>query len=421
MRIRQVVQSWGNKQHFFYGYIIIAAAFIILVVTWGTNYTYGVFFKPMIAEFGWTRAATSGAFSLSMVFHGFMGIILGFLNDKFGPRFVVAMGGLFAGVGFLLLSQVNALWHLYLLYAVMIGTGASVVVPLNSTVVRWFVSRRTFMTGIVAAGIGIGAVIGPPLANSLISTYGWRVSYMILGSIVFVVVIAASQFLKRDPSQIGQVAFGQNSTESIGQNPGIEGFTLRKAIHIRQFWMIFSLFLCFGFCLFAVMIHIVPYATDVGISAASAANVLAAIGAVSILSKVAMGFTGDLIGNKMVLIISFILMVLSLVWFSFTRDLWSFYLFAVIFGIAYGSHISQASPFTASMFGLIAHGSIYGTLSMGMWAGLALGPFVAGYIFDMTGSYRLAFFICIAVGIVGLILTVLVKSISNKMTNETAN
>jgi MFS family permease len=275
------------------------------------------------------------------------------------------------------------------------------------------------MTGIVSAGIGIGAVIGPPLANSLISAYGWRVSYLILGSIVLIVVVSAAQFLKRDPSQIGKVAYGQNSAEASVQNPGAEGFTFREVFHRRQFWMIFCLFLCFGFCLFTVMVHLVPYATDVGISATSAANVLAAIGAVSIISKVAMGYMGDIIGNKTVLIISFILIILSLVWFLFTRDMWSFYLFAVIFGIAYGSHISQTSPFTALLFGLIAHGSIFGMLSMGMWAGLALGPFVAGYIFDVTGSYQLAFFVCIAVGILGLILTMLVKPISNEMDSAT--
>ena len=159
------------KPSFFYGYVVVAVAFIIMTATIGTYYSFGIFFKPMSADFGWNRALTSGAFSLSWLVTGFLTIAIGWLNDRFGPRPVMTLCGLLAGIGFLLMSQVNTIWQLYAFYGVLIGAGLSVFVPLLSTVARWFVKRRTLMSGIVVCGIGVGSLAIPPLANWLIQTY----------------------------------------------------------------------------------------------------------------------------------------------------------------------------------------------------------------------------------------------------------
>ena len=153
-----------KKPSFYYGYIIVALAFLIHVILGGTMYTFGVFFKPLASEFGWTRAATSGAFSLFMVLHGFFYIVTGRLNDTFGPRIVVSGCGLFMWLGYLLMSQTSTIWQLYLFYGVIIAVGmGSGYVPLISTLIRWFVNnkKRGLMIGIAVAGIGVGTMIMP--------------------------------------------------------------------------------------------------------------------------------------------------------------------------------------------------------------------------------------------------------------------
>jgi len=151
----------------FYGYIIVAAAFVMLTVMGGTYYSFGVFFTPLLTEFGWTRAMTSGAFSLSILLEGVLGIVMGKATDRWGPRMVITLCGFLLGLGYLLMPQISALWHFYLLYGVIIGIGlGGLWVPPVSIVIRWFAKRRNTMTGIAIAGTGVGGLITPPLASS---------------------------------------------------------------------------------------------------------------------------------------------------------------------------------------------------------------------------------------------------------------
>ena len=145
MAIQKAQQSPRTEPGFFYGYIVVVAALSIMVAIWGTYYSFGVFFKPMLTEFGWSSAMTSGALSLSMIFYGLLGIVMGGLTDRFGPRIVMTFCGFLMGLGYLLMSQISAAWQLYLFYVVILGTGLSgAFVPLTSTVGRWFVKNRGF-------------------------------------------------------------------------------------------------------------------------------------------------------------------------------------------------------------------------------------------------------------------------------------
>ena len=180
------------------------AAFFIMVAMFGTYYGFGVFFKPVLTDFGWTRAMTSGAFSLSMIMYGLLGIVMGGLTDRFGPRLVMTLCGFLLGLGYLLMSQISSVWQLYIYYGVIIGIGISGgYVPQVSTVARWFVKRRGLAVSITLAGFCLGGIIWPPSAQWLITIYGWRQCFTILGILSLLVIIPLSQFAKHSPQEIG--------------------------------------------------------------------------------------------------------------------------------------------------------------------------------------------------------------------------
>jgi len=415
MASQKVRQLPGAEPGFFYGYIVVAATLCIMVAAWGTYFSFGVFLKPVLTEFGWTRATCSGALSLATIMHGLLGIIMGRLTDRLGPRIVMTFCGFFLGLGYLLMSQIGTVWQLYLCYGIVVGVGmGGAIVPLLSTVARWFVKRRSMMTGIVLTGTGIGTLIGPPLANWLISTYGWRTSYIIQGSIVLVVVVLAAQFLRRDPTRMGQVPYGEKEGGEQGLKSGAEGFSLKEAVYTRQFWLFIAMSFSFTFCTFTVMVHIPPHATDLGISTASAANILATVGGLTIVGRVVLGGVADRIGNRQVFIFAFSLMAATLFCLVPATEIWMLYLFAIAYGFTSAGPGTTSSPLVAGLFGLSSHGLILGVTGLGNTIGGALGPFLAGYIFDVTGSYQVAFLICAAISIVGLVSTVGLRPITGK-------
>ncbi len=400
-----------RQPKFFYGYVVVASSFLILLLSYGILYTFGVFFKPVLTEFGWTRAMIAGAFSLSCLFNGIGSVVLGKLTDRFGPRMVVVACGFFSGLGSLLVSQVSTIWQLYLFYGVMIGTGLGVIAPLLSTVAKWFVKRRGLMTGIAVSGIGAGTLIIPPIANWLISNYSWRTSYTIVGIAVLVLIVLAAQFLRRDPSQMGLSPYGGNEVKRDSLNLGAGGFSLREAIHTRQFWLLSAICLCAGIIIQVSMVHIVIHAIGLGISGAIAAVILAIIGGASIAGRIITGSAADRIGNNLAFRIVLILMVVGYLWLQVAKELWMLYLFAVIFGFAYGGIICMMSPLTAELFGLRSLGVLLGLVNLNPAIGGAIGPVLAGRIFDITGSYHLAFIVCIAVGVIAVILAILMRPI----------
>ena len=399
-----------KKPKFFYGYIIVSASFLSTTVMWGTLYSFGVFFEPVLTEFGWTRAATSAAYSFCILLSAFVSIIMGRLTDKFGPRLVMTVCGFSLGLGYLLMSQISAIWQLYVFYGLIIGIGMSgAYVPLLSTVGRWFAKRRGMMSGIASAGGGAGAIIMPPLARWLISTYGWRVSYSVVGIIALVSIILAAQFLKRDPSQIGQLPHGGDKVTGDKIYLEAGSFSLQEAMHTRQFWLLCALFACTLLPLSAIVVHVVIHATGLGILAASAANIIAFIGIGGIIGRIILASAGDRIGNKSAMIIGFILMAAALLWLMAAKEVWMLYLFGVAFGFASNGLIALMPPMIAELFGLGSLGVLLGIVNAGGAIGEATGPVLTGGIFDITGSYQWAFLICAALSVIGIILSTLLR------------
>lgn len=401
-----MLSNKSKNPRLFYSYIIVAVAFFIMVVAYGAYYSFGVFFKPVLAEFGWSRAVTSGAYSFSFLLYGFLGMFMGRLSDKFGPRIVLTVCGFFLGLGYLLMSQISTIWQLYLFFGVVIAIGISgIFVPLTATVTRWFVKRRGLMTGIAVSGIGTGTIIVPPTVRWLISIYGWQLSYIIVGIAILVLIIPVSQFLKRDPSRMEQLAPGENEI-MLGTNLISEdnAFSFREVIHAKQFWMFCALFSCHSVGQQAMIVHVVPHATDLGFSAIAAANVLATIGGASIVGRLGTGNIRDKIGNKLSLIICLTLLSVALFGLMVAKELWMLYLLTVIFGFGYGGMVTLVAPTLAELFGLKVHGEILGAVIFAGNIGGALGPLMAGYMFDITNSYQSTFLICAVLSVISLIL-----------------
>lgn len=392
----------------------------MLMIVWGSQYSFGVFLKPVLTEFGWTRSATAGAYSLNYILFGLFGIFSGRLSDRFGPRLVVTVSGVLIAGSYLLMSQISEIWQIYLIYGLMLSLGmAGTFVPIMSTVARWFIHTRGLASGIVSAGIGVGIVVMPPLANYLINTYRWRISYIVIGLIALTIPLILAQFLKREPDRAGQASETADSVDDEKPSLSTQGVPFRQALRMPQFWMISALFLVFNFSLQTVMVHLVPYATDTGISAAIAASIMSVIGIVSIISKVAMGHLLDRFRSKSLLTTIFIMALLSFLLLQLNNSTAAFFIFAVIFALGYGGYATQQSPTIAEYFGLKAHGSLLGLAISIASLGASSGPLVAGYIFDVTGNYRLDFILCSTGLLAGIIITLLLKSTNKNRQDKT--
>ena len=403
----------ARKDQNFHGYTITAACFIIQAAGIGTLVSYGVFFNPLAEEFGWSRAIISGAASVSSILTGLLAIVVGRLNDRIGPRIMMTVNGLFFGLSYLLMSRLTEIWHLYLIYGVVLSIGLSAidVIPL-STVARWFVKKRGLMTGIVKVGTGTGQLIIPFAASILIAQYGWRNAYTIIGVALLILLFIVAQVLRRDPGEIGLAPGWETEAAADEPNRDGVGLTLREALHTRQFWTLCAVNLSIIFCVMVIIVHIVPYGQDIGISAGKAAATLSIIGGVSMASRFITGIVIDRIGSKKVMVLCFILLIANLLWLQQTKALWMLYLFAIIYGIAHGGFYTAISPIIAEFFGMRAHGVLFGVIFFSGNIGGAIGPVLAGYIFDTTTAYTWAFLICVVMSMLGFLLLLTLKPIT---------
>jgi MFS family permease len=307
------------------------------------------------------------------------------------------------------MSQLQSIWQLYLFLGILVGAGSNTYVPILSTVARWFVGKRGMMTGITFSGVGFGMLVMPLVINQLISVYNWRISFLVLGIIVLVVVVVIARFLKRDPGQVGESPYGDGGdTEEHSVSAG-EDFSPGKAARTAQFWMFVAALFCYGFCFFSIQVHLAPYLTDLGISAATAATVLAIVGGATIVGQLGLGSAADKLGFKRAFLIGVILITLAAIMLMFGRELWAFILLAVFLGLAFGDCSTVESPMAAWLFGLASHGVILGFLAFSFTVGAAIGPLLFGYIFDITGSYQIAFSVCTVLAVIAVVLTLLVR------------
>ena len=385
--------------------LIVGTSFLVQAVYVGVLFTFGIFFLEFEQTFGWSRATISGAFSVFLIVTGSIGVVMGKLNDHFGPQKIMIAGAIIHGAGYALMSLIQAPWQLYFFYGVLAAIGFSThdIVTL-STIARWFTNKRSLMSGIVKAGAGAGQFIVPILLTMLLTIWDWRTACLVFGAISTLVLTAIAQFLTRHPP-------AADEQPELGTSPKSEvGYSLRQAIRTPNFWILcIGQFLVF-FCLMVVMIHVAPHARDLGFDAIRAAQVLSTIGAASIFGRIIMGGTADRLGGKRSLTIAYVILSASLIWLLFIREPWILFVFAPVYGFTHGAFFTLISPTVAELFGTKAHGVIFAIILFYGTIGGAISPFIAGQVFDTLGTYQPVFICLSVIAVIGLVLVNFLRS-----------
>lgn len=396
-----------------YGWIVALASAGIMATCSLSVYTFGVFLDPLTEHFGWDRGPLSLAPSLSFVVAGLLAMVTGRLSDRYGARILATVGGVAMGSAFLLMSRINTLTDTYIFWGLFMGTAFGCFIsPLLSTIPRWFVQRRGVALSIVATGFGLGATISPLLAQMLISRCRWPSAFLVLGIIAWAVIIPLAQLIRKSPAQMGLKPYGDSDavgSETAARAP--EGASLREAVRSLPFWVYGAVTFLWFFSLQAVVVHIVPHATNTGVPEIAAAGILSVLAACSVISRASIGFVADKLGARRSLALCLVVATLALGWLIITRELWAFYVFAVAFGLAYGGVIPLATLVPSELFGTRSLGVILGALMLYNTVGGAAGAPFAGYVFDTTRSYLPALPVLAVVSVVALLLSLVLLRI----------
>lgn len=405
------------RQKFFYGWVITGLVFVNLAVAYGAQYSFGVFFPALIEEFKWNRQNLAGAFSLYTFIYSFLGIFLGRLTDRFGPRIVLLCGSICLGLGIGLISQVKAPWHLYVVYGLLASWGMSATyITANPLIVKWFIEKRGLAVGIAQSGLGVGIIVVPPVAGAMISALGWQKAILLLGISVFAVLFTTAFFLVSHPEKVGLLPDGREPAPPGGRlSPGLKNifqevnWTAAEAIHTRSFWVLTALFFCTWLLVFLPLVHLVIFALDIGLSQKSALLALGFLGGSSTAGRLTMGYVSDRIGRKPTLGLNLVLQVFSWFWILMTNSAWMLIVFAVFFGFSYGGVSASFPSIVGDYFGRLKAASVIGAIFTVAGVAAAFGPIVGGYIHDLTHSYNPAFLLGALTNLLALVLLFLAQ------------
>ena len=407
-----------SRPKIFYGWYIVGASLILIIMDGLLLYCFGVFLPYLNSEFGLSRAAGSSIFSIRSIVLAFSLVLAGRMVDKYDPRVVVISGGIIAALGMFLSGVSTNAWHLYLSYGFLIGLGDGVLyITCVAVVSRWFVKGRALAIGIITTGVPLSGLITNPVTAWLISSLGTRNSFFILGASVAVALLSAL-LLRGYPEEMNLKPYGEgelSNTETLKGGPNAGEWDALEAIRTHTFWLMYSMYF-FGFTTFlVVVIHLFNFAIDSGISTLVASGAPACIGAGSVMGRVTLsGFLTEVIDNKKVLFFCFLLQGSSLFLLLVTKATWAFYIFGILFGFFYSGWVPIFPSLLGGFFGLKAMGTIYGFFGTSYCAAAIIGPPLAGYIHDATGTYSPAFLLCTFLCYVAAFFSYLIKSPQKK-------
>ena len=376
----------------------------MLFVAYGAQYSFGVFFSALLEEFGWSRASLAGAFSLYAAAYCVFGFPAGRLTDRWGPRVVIAFGGLFLGAALAGMALVTRLWQPYVLYGLVAALGmGTAYVPCNSTVVKWFVARRGLAVGIASAGGSMGTFVLPPVAQLLVTAAGWRTAYVVFGVGVFLVLNLTARVMRRDPESMGLHPDGVSGLP-VAIDDAETPWPLGRAVRSRAFWLLGATFTATWIPVFIPLVHLVPFTRDLGYSALVAASSVSALGVGAVVGRLVMGAVSDRIGRRPAVGIAMGLQAIAFLGFLAAHELPMLFGTAFVFGYSYGAISTLFPAIVGDFFGRRQAGALVGFLFAFAGAMAGWGPLIAGAIYDATRSYDLTWVLAATLNVVAIAL-----------------
>ena len=375
-------------QKIYFGWFVVAAAFIILLLGFGIAYSFASFFDGFETDFQASRGDISLVFSIAGFLYFSLGAVSGPLSDRLGSRPVVAFGMVLIAAGLLASSFAQNLWQLYLSYGVAIGVGIGFsYVPSVSVLQRWFVRRRGFATGLAVAGIGAGTLIAPPISRFLVESLGWRGAFQVLAGLALFAGLGAAWMLYPNPAARG--AYPDGDGPPVGARPPIAGMSLRAAAVTCPFWLIFVASAISSLGMFVPFVHLVKFSVDQGHNESWSILLISLIGIGSITGRLILGGVADRLGRHRAVVAMFVGIALVHSWWYLSTSFWALAIYAVLFGVFYGGYVALAPSLLADYFGARNVGSILGVQYAGVGLGNLVGPVAMGFAFDLTGGYDL--------------------------------
>jgi MFS transporter, OFA family, oxalate/formate antiporter len=388
----------------FYGWLVVAAAFAVTFVGFGSAYTFSAFIGPLQKDFVASRAAVSLVFSLAGFLYFGFGIVSGPLADRWGSRRLAVIGMLLTGIGLASASAARNLTEVYAAYGLGVGLGVGCsYVPAVGAVQRWFAKRRGFASGLAVSGIGVGTLIMPPLASVLIAARGWREAYLVLGGLTAFVGVGMALMIENDPSDRGLGPDG-DPLPSGGEPRGLAGASLGEAMRSRRFINLYVACLICSFGVFVPFVHLAPYAVDHGIRQSVAVLLLGAIGVGSTTGRFLLGGLADRMGRRVALVMMFVGMALALAVWALSTDAWSLAAFAVAYGVFYGGWVAVLPAVVMDYFGGRNVSGTIGVLYTSVAFGTLIGPSAAGLAFDVTQSYTVPILASVCANIIAALI-----------------
>ena len=385
----------------FYGWYVLAACFLLLFFQSGARFSFGIMFKPMMAELGWNRASISSVFFLNMVFFALALSVGGKLYDRYGPRWVIFVATVLLAGGFMCTALVRSLWQFYLFYGILTATGiGGASVPLIASLMsKWFEKHRGLAISLALSGTCLGQFILVPVFNQFVLHYSWRISYLLIGLIMLIVnTVLAFAVIKGNPVDLGLKPYGHKSADGAGSlksaaaSPAHDrDLNLPQAMKTLSFWLFLLFMLICGSGDFLVATHLVPFVTDYGVSATRAANMLALYGLMSLGGILLAGPVSDLIGNKIPIALTFVLRVFLFVLILKYRTPLSFSVFAAGFGFTWLVTAPLTTTLVGRLYGFAHVGMISGFITTVHHLGGGFWAYMGGLLFDKTGSYQTVF------------------------------
>jgi MFS family permease len=373
----------------FYGWFVVAAAFVVTFVGFGSAYTFSSFVESLQRDFNASRGAVSLVFSFAGFLYFGLGVISGPLADRFGARTLASVGMGLVGAGLVAASRAQTIGQVYAAYSIGIGLGVGCAyVPAVGVVQRWFVQRRGLASGLAVSGIGVGTLVMPPSATALITSLGWRDAYLVLGVLAAVLGVGACFLIVDDPAL--RETGPDGSPLAAGAGPrSRQGMSIREAVRSPRFIGLYAACLVSAFGVFVPFVHLVPYAIDHQVAPKTAVLLLGMIGVGSTAGRFFLGGVADRVGRDRFVIAMYVGMALAFAIWTIASTLPWLAVFALLFGLFYGGWVAVLPAVVTDHFGGRNVSGIIGILYTSVALGTLLGPSAAGFVFDVSGSYVL--------------------------------